>query len=397
MNKKLIMITLSTVIVAALVVTGVLAFSMGNADGVWDFVDGIADPNLNAYCTTYGTGPGDETTARSRNNPAIQGALGGIDENQVRYGRGVDYDTCPDTAPGEDRFNAQSGLGFDGNNNIGASLVKDVPFLIGRMTHYNNPIYITESGGLPAADGWQWFRWIDIDVQITGITCGNGQPPTEGSTFVFKYRVWFDETPNTLDPCPYGGANNQGVNINGCADSVILSPNPSATSFQCTGPGEPVPGTYTVSLTGLIPHTSADCSTQVYNPNLLTWNFLTVEETTNDACLWAEINDFEPTAVTLKDFTAEFLGDEVLLTWETTSQVNTLGFNLHRALGEDGEQSQVNADLIISSLTMGSIDGASYQFNDESALPSGTYYYWLEEVELDGDTHRYGPVSIVIE
>lgn len=384
MKKKFLFGLSGAAILSLLSVFVVLAFAMGNADGVWEYVED--DTTIyNAYCTTYGTGPGTSETDRSRNVPSIQGALGGTDENQVHYGKGTDYysDSCPTSAPTSGWFDEQSGLGFDGNNAIGANLLEGTAFWIGRLTHYNRPVYLNDDNSAPTAGSWQFMEWVDIDVQVAGILCGNGKPPNEGSTLTFTYRVNFDETPNSASPCPYGG------NTDGCYDAVSIGSAPPAVAFTCDDADEPVEGIYTITLLGFQPHNSSTCSTQTYNSGSIATQFITAESSTNHACLWAQISDFVPTAVTLQGFEALAGSEGVVLNWETISEVDTLAFNLYRAVTEDGERVLVNDELIPSNLAPGSLDGAVYSFVDPAGFAGA--YYWLEEVEIDGGTSLYGP------
>lgn len=393
MKRKIVIIGISVMVISMLVVGTVLAFTMGNVDGVWEYVEDNTDPNSNAFCVTYGTGPGTSETARSRNDPSIQ-TPPNTDENQVHYGKGSGVSgDCPTTSIGVTStwFDAQSGLGFDGNNNIGINLVADTDYLIGRLTHYNRPIYLTNDGSTPP--DWAFMKWIDIDVTISGILCGNGQPPNEGSTRTFTYRVQFDETPNNADPCPYTPNN-----YLGCSDAVIVGSAPPSVSFTCDDVNEPAEstGVYTVTLSGFVDNGSS--TTCPASPGGAYQNqYITLEGTTNNACLYGKITDFEPTSVTLKDFIAEVVEGGVVLSWETTSEVNTLGFNLYRAEAVNGDRVKVNQGLIFSQLAAGSLDGASYSFNDGEDLAAGTYYYWLEEVEQDGTTDLFGPAEAVID
>lgn len=373
-------------VVLLVVMAGVAyAFGMGNVDGVWQYVED--NPAGGAYCVTYGTGQGNSTTARSRNNPAIQ-TPPNTDENQVRYGKGSSTTgDCPTSAPTLNWFNQQSGLGFDGNNNVGASLTEGVPFWLGRLTHYNFPIYLTDSGATPPQANF--LEWVDIDVTVTGIVCGNGQAPNEGSTLTFTYRVLFDETPNNADPCPYGG------NANGCYDAVTIDTNPTPTNFSCTALDEPNPGAYTIALLGFQGHgTSTDCSTQTYNSSAIATQFITQEQSTNNACLWAQIVDFVPTAVTLADFSAVQQGDAILLTWETSMELDNRGFNLYRGTSPAGPDRQLN-DLLIPSQSQGGPIGYIYTWEDQAELvPDTSYFYWLEDVDIHGATSMHGPVSV---
>jgi hypothetical protein len=103
--------------------------------------------------------------------------------------------------------------------------------------------------------------------------------------------------------------------------------------------------------------------------------------------------DSPPTAVTLASFTAAATHDAIVLEWETASELDNLGFNLYRQAA-DGELLRLNAALIFSE-NAGGLVGAAYSWLDEvsesgSAQPG---VYWLEAVDAQGRTTRYGPVS----
>jgi len=100
-----------------------------------------------------------------------------------------------------------------------------------------------------------------------------------------------------------------------------------------------------------------------------------------------------PTAVTLASFSATAEAGGILLNWETAIELDNLGFNLYRADAVDGPRSRLNANLILSQ-SPGSITGAAYSWLDESASATpGVYHYWLEAVDVGGETTLYGPVS----
>jgi hypothetical protein len=96
-----------------------------------------------------------------------------------------------------------------------------------------------------------------------------------------------------------------------------------------------------------------------------------------------------PTAVTLSFFTATGREDTVLIEWETTSEIDTLGFNLWRSENRDGDCVLLNPTLIAAE--PGSIWGRHYSYADGAVVPGVTYYYTLEEVGA-GSTF-YGPVA----
>lgn len=99
-----------------------------------------------------------------------------------------------------------------------------------------------------------------------------------------------------------------------------------------------------------------------------------------------------PLAVNLALFEAEANGDSVLIRWQTVSELDNLGFNLYRATERDGEQIRLNSDLILAQAP-GSGQGADYSFLDTNVEVGSTYFYWLEDVDVNGESTRHGPVS----
>ncbi len=103
-----------------------------------------------------------------------------------------------------------------------------------------------------------------------------------------------------------------------------------------------------------------------------------------------------PLAVDLASFEALATPDAIALTWETVSEVNALGFYLRRSTDDAQVGERLHPDLIPAQAP-GSGQGASYQWLDESAEPGVTYFYWLEAVELSGESALHGPVSALVE
>ena len=106
---------------------------------------------------------------------------------------------------------------------------------------------------------------------------------------------------------------------------------------------------------------------------------------------WTVANDNSPTAVTLIAFTATPDTDAIVLEWETASELDNLGFNLYRSESTNGERLPLNTTLIPSQ-NPGSAWGANYQFTDEAVIKGTTYYYWLENLDIDGTVILHGPV-----
>ena len=85
----------------------------------------------------------------------------------------------------------------------------------------------------------------------------------------------------------------------------------------------------------------------------------------------------------------------VIVEWTTESEVNLAGFNLYRSESPDGPYVKLNDTLIAASPDP--VTGGSYSCTDATAEPGVTYYYQLEDVELDGKATMHGPIAVVSE
>ena len=90
-----------------------------------------------------------------------------------------------------------------------------------------------------------------------------------------------------------------------------------------------------------------------------------------------------PTAILVSAFRAQKSSNANILTWESSSEVDVVGFNVYRQTGNNLERTAINQDLVLA-LSPGDLAGNRYQFLD-SAIESGiTYIYWLEVVTRSG-------------
>jgi len=83
----------------------------------------------------------------------------------------------------------------------------------------------------------------------------------------------------------------------------------------------------------------------------------------------------------------------VIVEWTTESEANLAGFNLYRSESQDGPYVKLNDTLIPASPDP--VTGASYSYTDTTVEPGVTYYYRLEDVELDGKATVHGPIAVV--
>jgi hypothetical protein len=329
--------------------TAAYAILLGGVTGTWsNAVTTVSNPTCAVtYDNTHGTG-----------------------ENQARWGDPATNNTnCSSTA-------YRSGYGFDG---IDSQV--DIPpsqnFLLGAFTHYNLPIY--SSGGS--------ISQVQLTLSL----------PICGTTKTFNYTLYHDETPNSASPCAYGQSSpswpggssypnvsgDTGPNRNGCADRVTMPATPPGTTFMCNN------YEYTLSLSQFIP-TSGSCPSTPSGTG--SRYFYTAEETTNVACLYGQIT--APSAITLASFDAAANGNAIQVTWDTASEIDNTGFNLYRDTSPAGLGIKLNSELIPSQAP-NSPTGFSYSYTDAADLvPGTTYYYWLEDVNLEGNAVVHEPVSI---
>ncbi|MBI5375841.1 MAG: SBBP repeat-containing protein [Candidatus Schekmanbacteria bacterium] len=92
-----------------------------------------------------------------------------------------------------------------------------------------------------------------------------------------------------------------------------------------------------------------------------------------DAC------DPPPTLITLSSFEAKQSGKKVLITWQTATEIDNLGFNILRSETADGEYVKINKKLIKAKGS--STKGASYKFKDKNIEAGKTYFYKLEDID----------------
>ena len=109
---------------------------------------------------------------------------------------------------------------------------------------------------------------------------------------------------------------------------------------------------------------------------------------------WVGVDDLSitasPLAVTLEEFTATPQADHILVAWRTSSEFDSVGFNLYRSSSASAPQTLLG---FVPSQAPGGTQGASYAWQDFDVTPGITGYYWLEEIDLSGATLLHGPVS----
>ena len=106
------------------------------------------------------------------------------------------------------------------------------------------------------------------------------------------------------------------------------------------------------------------------------------------------VNQSAPTVVELISFAATGYDSGVYLEWRTGFEVNNLGFRVYRE--ENGNRALLNQQVLAgSALVAGSVAigaGRSYSWWDAPTLGKGDAQYWLEDIDLNGQSTWHGPV-----
>jgi len=104
--------------------------------------------------------------------------------------------------------------------------------------------------------------------------------------------------------------------------------------------------------------------------------------------------DNNPTLpVELSHFSATLTAENyVQLTWTSQTESNLLGYNVYR-----NDASDLSSALKVSELIEGTNTSIAqtYIYVDEELQQDGTYYYWLQNVDMDGKVGFHGPASVV--
>lgn len=98
--------------------------------------------------------------------------------------------------------------------------------------------------------------------------------------------------------------------------------------------------------------------------------------------------------VVLTSFTATLLVQgQVRIDWITQSETGVMGFYVMR-----NTTSELNSAYLVSPMiaATNTSSAAAYSFIDEEIPVNGVYYYWLQNVDLDGISSYFGPITILV-
>lgn len=96
-----------------------------------------------------------------------------------------------------------------------------------------------------------------------------------------------------------------------------------------------------------------------------------------------------PLAATFRGLSARRTAKGTLVTWQTASEVDVLGFHVYRQV--NGRRVRVSDRLIA---VRGRTSGARYSFLDRRARRDRSARYWIQVVGLDGSRTWHGPARV---
>lgn len=100
-----------------------------------------------------------------------------------------------------------------------------------------------------------------------------------------------------------------------------------------------------------------------------------------------------PLPVELSSFTAAISAENyVNLTWVTQTETGVQGFYVLRGGNDELAAATTVSELIQATNTS---QQQTYFFTDDELCEDGTYWYWLQNSDLDGTVDYHGPISIV--
>ncbi len=103
-----------------------------------------------------------------------------------------------------------------------------------------------------------------------------------------------------------------------------------------------------------------------------------------------------PLPVELSSFTAiQTQADFAQINWTTQSETDLYGYNVYRSIESDINSSfKLNSTILEAENTT---TGSNYSYCDENVEYEQVYFFWLESVDLGGNTEFFGPISITLE
>ena len=248
------------------------------------------------------------------------------------------------------------------------------------------------------------LSWSASNADSVSIDQGLGDVPLDGELTVFPQQT----TTYTITAIGAGGTSQSSVTVivqeTVTTSTTIPNPPPTTTSTALvTTSTQPTTTTSVSTTTTSQPTTTTTqpTTTTSVRPITTTSVLPTTTTTTQPTTTTTQptTSSVKSTTTTSQVFTvialASFTGipgnREVMLVWVTESEIENAGFNIYRAETEDGIYVRLSAALIPAQGTATS--GATYTYADRDVVNRRTYFYKLEDIDVNGVATSHGPVS----
>ena len=210
------------------------------------------------------------------------------------------------------------------------------------------------------------------------------------TSYALSGRLWNDVNANGADDSEAGLA---GVTLELVRNGVVIGTATTDASGNYDFGGLPGGSDYTVRITD-VNGVLSGYTTTFERTELTVGPFNSQETVTN---LGGNVSNINfglyrpvPVPVSLAWFRAEPGRNGVLFEWETSVEAGNVGFNLYGETG--GKQVPLN-ELLIPSKVVDSLWPVAYTYE----APTEATRFWLEEVDLLGNTRRHGPFDLDVE
>jgi sugar lactone lactonase YvrE len=225
------------------------------------------------------------------------------------------------------------------------------------------------------------------DVPVCAEGCGHGQCVSDNVCECDSgYTGSVCDQPVCSSPCAHGTciAPDTCSCTSGYTGAVCDQPicEPACVNGNCTAPN---------TCECYIGYAGTTCNEPVCSNPCVHGNCTAPDTCECDEGYQGDTCEETPTIVTLSSFTATAKASRVILLWTTESEIDNAGFNIYRAESENGQYVKIITSLIPAKGAV--TQGASYEIIDKDVKNRKTYYYKLEDIDLNGKSTFHEPVS----
>ncbi|HTZ17831.1 MAG TPA: C25 family cysteine peptidase [Dissulfurispiraceae bacterium] len=253
-----------------------------------------------------------------------------------------------------------------------------------------------------------------VGQQLTFVS-GPHNPPNVGETSKYRVEIFvYNPTafpitfsnsnlvtayiPGTVTngTVTYAGAYSVGqgsATLPASGGSGLVSWNPGAVAAGAT-----VAMTYDINVHAAVTGTIVATGTTATNGTQATY----VDETGNTTQARAtytygplcelSVSSGVPTLATVSSIDAYAVGGSVIVEWETSSEINTIGYYLLRFNDKTGQFERVNDNMLPAMIRHN--HGGIYRLQDSTASVGKPSTYVIQEIEIKGKARKYGPFVV---